>query len=524
MKLHSKINIRLLFVVILIMGVYSLFAYFVPVAIDDFSFMRYYIDAKGGDRSFSFSGLANYFVSVRQLENGRLANYLCAPVVLWIPRWLWALILGGIITTCVALTARLSSGWKKFSARILIFVWALTVVFMPWNDFSGLMVADYALNYLFAWLLVLLTIIFLIRVSRSRMYVWAYCLALICAFAAGMIHETVSLCMIATFGLIAVSKRFKLSSQWWGLFIAIILGETLCLTAPGIMSRIKMESSNFELPTLYVLIRHAYHTILLFSICSIAAIITSLTNKGRNRLRGIFRSQINIYMGLFALIVSVSVIILQAPMRFSLFSTGPTIIVLTNVLSTRTKFFNYFAQIGSGIVLVGILLFYSVVIHWQRKIYNEEVIVIETIARANGKPVYFDMTRNAPWYTFSYPIDGLWYIGAHQDCVAKYVKALPDVALVLPKAVEHFEIAECLPLDYSDHSGYYQIDDYLIADGKLDINSLPSQLRYRMNDGRERGSATSWRIFFDDIGNKWYIGVPLRGGIYGPYVRVVDAR
>lgn len=506
------------------MGVYSLFAYFVPVAIDDFSFMRYYIDAKGGDQSFSFSGLANYFFSVRQLENGRLANYLCAPVVLWIPRWLWALILGGIITTCVALTARLSSGWKKFSARILIFVWALTVVFMPWNDFSGLMVADYALNYLFAWLLVLLTIICMIRVSRSRMYVWAYCPALICAFAAGMIHETVSLCMIATFGLIAVSKRFRLSPQWWGLFIAIILGETLCLSAPGIMSRIEIESSNFELPTLYVLIRHAYHTILLFSICSIAAIIMSLTNKGRNRLRGIFRSQINIYMGLFALIVSVSVIILQAPMRFSLFSTAPTIIVLTNLLSTQTKFFNYFSQIVSGIVLVGILLFYSVVIHWQRKICNEEEIVIETIVRANGKPVYFDTIRNAPWYTFSYPIDGLWYVGAHQDCVAKYVKALPDVALVLPKAVEHFEIAKCMPLDYPSHSGYYQIDDYLIADGKLDINSLPSQLRYKMNDGRERGSATSWRIFFDDLGKKWYIGVPLRGGIYGPYVRVVDAR
>ena len=524
MKLHAKVNIKVLSIIILMMCAYSIFAYFVPPAIDDFAFMRYYINANGGSDLFSFSALVDYIVTVRQLENGRLANYLCAPVLFWLPHWLWALILGGIITTCITMTSWFSSGCNKPSGRLIIFIWTLIVMFLPWNDFSGLMVADYALNYLFALLLVLVTFCSLLCAECSKMRLRLYFPAIICAFFAGMTHETVSLCLITTLGIIAVCKHFRLGRQWWGLFVAIIIGEIFCLTAPGILSRISTTSSHFEIPTLYLLARHAYLTILLFSLCFIIAMIMFLTKNGRSRLKKIFTSQVNIYMGLFALIVSISVIALQAPMRFSLFSSVPTIIVVANGLLTQTNFFKYFTQIVSCAFLAGILLFYGIIIYWQKKIYEENEIIIEAVEAANNKPVYYDIIRNAPWYTFSYAVDGLWYLGAQQYWVAQYYKRLPDIAIVLPKAVEHFDISRAAPLTYPNHSGYFQNDDYLIAEGKLDINTLPSQLRYKMNGGKERGSATTWRIFFDDLGNKWYIGVPLRGRIHGPYDSVYDAR
>lgn len=148
-KLHF-VSTDALLVILLMTIVYSVYAWYVPVALDDYAFMGYYLDANGGDSSFSLSGLCRYIKTVWEIENGRLANYLCAPFLLWLSHWLRGVVTGVIITASFVISAKFAIGNKKLTGRVVVFVWALSVVFLPWHDFSGLMVADYFLNYLFS--------------------------------------------------------------------------------------------------------------------------------------------------------------------------------------------------------------------------------------------------------------------------------------------------------------------------------------------------------------------------------------
>lgn len=148
-KITDKITPKAIAVVAVIALTYMVYSWYTPIALDDYLFARYYLDVNGNSSDFSFKALADYILSVRMNENGRLANYLCAPIVLWMPHWLWSITISFLITSTIVISAVLSSGKRRLSARMLIFVWGLSVIFLPWQDYSGLIVIDYALNYFF---------------------------------------------------------------------------------------------------------------------------------------------------------------------------------------------------------------------------------------------------------------------------------------------------------------------------------------------------------------------------------------
>lgn len=130
-KLNSRFfSANAIIVIALMMLVYTIYSWVTPYAHDDYMFSRYYLDGNNHQESFSLTGLFNYISMVRNVENGRLANYLCAPIVMWMPHWLWSLLFGAIVTASVMLSARLSVGRKQVSARMIVFIWALSVIFL----------------------------------------------------------------------------------------------------------------------------------------------------------------------------------------------------------------------------------------------------------------------------------------------------------------------------------------------------------------------------------------------------------
>lgn len=511
-----QLSVTSVAVIAILMVYYTVYAWFTPIALDDYIFARYYLDVNGDSPSFSFTALADYILSVRDNENGRLANYLCAPIVLWMPHWLWSIIIGAIITSTIALSAWLASDKKYLSSRMLIFVWGLSAIFLPWQDYSGLIVIDYALNYFLSWFLILTTMISLLRVERGAVGYLQYGLMALGAFMAGMVHESFSLALIATLFVIAILKKLRLPAQWWGLFATLVIGLIICISAPGIISRISVAGSARHHDLMYFLM-FVKHTKLLCTAVFLTGTAMFFTKSGRRHLTSIFKDSVNRYCALFAVFAMLIHIIVFAPVRFSMASVAPTIILLTGALRSQTKFFVRFNGLVSAISLSLIMLFYGVLCYWQKQIFEEHEVLLQKIKKANGKIVYAETIRFAPWYTFSYVLDGLWFDGAQSDFLADYLKLERDRFFVLPESFENKSLSECSRIKIDGRGYYYQYEDFVFVESNYDIFLLPKHLTITMADGKTCGTQMTWHIYLDKDNRGWFIGIPEKKEIKGPF-------
>ena len=518
-KITDKITPKAIAIVAIIALSYMVYSWYTPIALDDYLFARYYLDVNGNSSDFSFRAFADYILSVRMNENGRLANYLCAPIVLWMPHWLWSITISFLITSTIVISAVLSSGKRRLSARMLIFVWGLSVIFLPWQDYSGLSVIDYALNYFLSWFLVLVTIICLIRVERSSVSHSRFFIMAVGAFFTGMVHESFSFALIATLFVIAVSKKFRLSEQWWGLFSALVVGELLCVTAPGIISRFGGAGGG-KLHNLIYFVMFVKNTKLFFTAVFLTGTAMLFTKSGRRHLTSIFKDSVNRYCALCAAFAMLIHIIVFAPVRFSLASVAPTIILFTGALRSQTKFFAHFNRLFSAISLSLIMLFYGVLCYWQKQIFEEHEVLLQKIKKANGKIVYAETIRFAPWYTFSYVLDGLWFDGAQSDFLADYLKLERDRFFVLPESFENKSLSECSRIKIDGRGYYYQYEDFVFVESNYDIYLLPKHLTITMADGKTRGTQMTWHIYLDKDNRGWFIGIPEKKEIKGPFRRI----
>lgn len=520
-KFHSRyFSLNAIIVMVAMMVVYTIYSWCTPYALDDFMFAGYYLDGNP-DESFTLSGLWNYISTVRSSENGRLANLLCAPIVMWLPHWLWALIFGAIVTTSITLSARLATGNKPVTAGMLIFVWALSVIFLPWQDFSGLVVIDYALNYLLSWVLVLLTLIFLLKVEEKTMRSSYYCPALFLAFLTGMIHESFSAVLLAAVTVYAAIKRFRMTSQWWGIYVALILGLIICLSAEGIINRV-IRTTGLERPRdMMYFARLIYHTMSLCAIVGFVGIVMSFTKSGRSRLRDIFLRPVNVYVALIAIFATINIIAFYAPPRSAMMAVPPTIILLAGALQAQWNFTRYFSRIPSAVVMSLILTFYGGLIYWEYKIKLQNDVLFGLMKKANGRPVYFDTINDTPWYTFDYPVNGLWhYYDAHQGYIADYFGWDNSKRYVLPKVLENADLNKCDRIIFENNEGYFQIGNYLLSDSRNDRYLLPDRFRFISEDGSFIDSGVNWKPFDAGDSSVWCLGIPLKKEVKGPFVKI----
>lgn len=501
---------------------YIVYSWFTPVALDDYAFMSYYLDANGGDSSFSLVGLGRYIKTVWEIENGRLANYLCAPFLLWFPHWLRAILIGGTISATFVISAKFAIGPKILTGRLVIFIWALSAIFLQWYDFSGLMIVDYFLNYFLSWMLVLLTLACVFRLEKKTFKPLQYFFVIVLSLCTGLIHESFSLPLSATLGVVAQINRLRMKPQWWGIFIAVFAGFVISISSPAILERLMLTSSDTD-GRVFLLnfLRILYHSVPLCVIAGLAGFIMILSKSGRRHLKNIFSRNQNRYFALLSLFALVIVVVLFVTGRAAFLAVAPLIILLTNALFSESKFFRYFSTLPAGIVLTLLLAFYGSLIYWQRKIYDEHKEVYAGVVGNLGKNIYHDTIITAPWYTFRYSTDGLWAVGTQYICMSQYLKVPEEKLTVLPVVLKDIDLTECEKVEYNGPELIYQIGDFLIVEGSVDSSALPDDFIFYMADGKKRGSSVSWRSFYDDKGVKWHIGFPLRGPVNGPFIKIV---
>lgn len=493
-------------------AVYSLFAWFIPVSIDDYAFMRYYLEANGGDPGFSWSGLTGYFSTVWNVENGRLANYLCAPVLLWIPHWLRALLLGLVISSTFILSARLASSKERLTPAMLVFVWALMAMFLPWRDISSLMVADFALNYFLSGLFLLMTLAAAVRLENSEMGVGIYIAAIIAAFCAGICHECFGLPLIAAMAIVALLNRFSMPVRWWGLFAAVVAGTALCLTSPAIWSRIIRCSSSMTVDFIHVCRLLAYSGFI-FSVTCFAILCALFFARGRRWLSRVFSSPASRYFGLIALFSAIIAAALRVEGRGFFLPDLTSIMLLAVMVRDRLKRLPV-AVVISGLALL--VLIYFNVIKWQRIIYLEDKAIRQAITETGGEAIYYDTVLETPWWTFRHPTVGLWHASLHIVPYSNYIHREADsLALVIPTILRGVDFNDCCPLP--GIGDYRQIEDLILLPYNPDNDQFVWDARIINAEGIERGSRIGFEYMRNVDGSLWHVGRPVRAGIHGPY-------
>ena len=499
-------------IAIVMLAVYSLFAWYTPVAIDDYAFMRYYLEANNGSSGFSWSGMAGYISTVWNIENGRLANYLCAPVLLWMPHWLRALSLGLVISTSFILAARLASIKEHLTPPMLVVVWAGMAMFLPWRDISSLMVVDYALNYFLSGLFLLLTLAAAIRLEKSKMGNSLYSAAIIAAFCAGLCHECFGLPLIAAMGIVALMKRFSMPVQWWGLFAAVVAGTVLCLSSPAIWSRIIRWSGSLSIDFIHVC-RLLVYSGFIFSFTCLIISCALLFTRGRRWLRQIFSGSSSRYFGLIALFSAMIAAILRVEGRGFFLPDLSAIVLLAIMLRQGIKLLNTEAVI-LGLMLL--LLFYANIIRWQRNIYLEDLTVKEAITKSGGEAIYYDVIAETPWWTFRHPTVGLWHSSPHTVPYSNYIHREADsLALVIPTILRDVDFNDCRSLP--GIGDYKQIGALILLPYNHDNDQLVRDVRIVDAEDSEKGSHIGYEYIKNVDGTLWYVGRPVNTGIHGPY-------
>ena len=312
-----------------------------------------------------------------------------------------------------------------------------------------------------------------------------------------------------------------MAPQWWGIYVALVIGLIICFSADGIINRV-IRTTGFERPRdMMYFARLIYHTMSLCAIVGFAGVVMTFTKSGRSRLRSIFSRPVNVYVTLIAFFAIVTIIAVYAPPRSAMMAVPPTIILLAGALQAQWNFTRYFSRIPSAVVMSLILIFYGGLIYWEYKIKLQNDVLFGLMKKANGRPVYFDTINDTPWYTFDYPVNGLWhYYDAHQGYIADYLGWDNSKRYVLPKVLENADLNKCDRIIIENNEGYFQIGNYLLSDSRNDRYLLPDRFRFISADGSFIDSGVSWKPFDAGDSSVWCLGIPLKQEVKGPFVKI----
>lgn len=537
MHLHQNISarqIQLWIIIFSIILIYSLFSWFVPFNGDDLLFQYKYTIANNGSTKFSLSGLVVFMRDLWLYENGRLANVLCGIVILWMPKWIWAISLGTIICSIFMISTKMAQHISPLSPLMLLVIWIMGIIFFPWYDMSSLMLVAYAMNYFVSMLFVIASIYIAWQLESTRVNHRIYICTLVIGIITGLMHEGFAVPLLATIiltGIISHIKKNPLSLQWYGFLIAVMVGTIICISSPAIIDRFFTLSESHEIrpADLRAYIRILLKNTPLFAGTLLAGCAMLCQSDSRRFLKRFFAHQLNIYLLLLATTSAIMDIILLAPPRATLCSTLPIIILIASIAKPYIVNINKRATticIAGALVFIGI--FYSGVIFYQARIASEDICIKQKLVESNGETVFFDITEHTPWWTFRHPVTEIWYGPMQHNIYSLTMSRNDSTALVAPSIFKNFEYSSLSPIEQSP--GFYQLGRYVLTDNpsliSTEFNNTPGpkggNLRFIFDDGRNIGSYIAFLPILGKDGKLWIIGIPSKVLPDAPYVRITN--
>lgn len=423
-------------ILLLIAFLYALMSYWTPLAYDDWMFMAVWRDVNG-DRPLSLTALYDFWREIRQYDNGRIANTL-APLSSMISPWkeLFPVITGILAAGIIAFTSFFS--FRKVSAFFLSICWVAVFFLLPWRN--SIFVADYSLNYIWAAVITMAFMLYVVKCEKTGWNIYNFLLVLILAFLAGGWHEGFAVSTLAGFFIYTLVKR-KFSAQWYitGIFYAAVtIAFYLC---PGMLLRtetqlgVKMTGGN-----LIKLCFDFLPLILLAGLILITALVPSLRRLLRQAWQNCW-----FVIGLGIVIVGTLLSVLFTHFPRSAFWPDLNAIIMIFILTkpiweklAKSAFGSYVALLSIGACLVPMT--YALV--WQRKLWQESEVILSKMQKSESGTVYHDIIKSSdvPPLTLKLTNFPAWVTDFHYTTLREYY-GKPFVAVV-PSMLEKAEISK----------------------------------------------------------------------------------
>ena len=497
---------------------YALMYYLTPMQLDDFIFAGYYRQCAGGSTGFSLSALADYVSLVRYEENGRLANLLAGPWVIWLPKAVAAALMALCTTAMIRLMAKLAAPTARYAPIALAAAWLTAGIALAWREY--IWVADMFLNYIPASVCFLTFFIAFSRREAPQGAAATVAAALIALLTAWW-HEACAVGGLAAIAAVALSQRLRLSRRQWIMTAAFALGTIIVLTSPAIWHRFAFHEA------LDTFTWRGYIKLLpCTTIVCVSAVMISLTRRGRRYLRSSITADTTFIMLAAAMVAGAALLAKINAMsgRAAWFAELPAAVLLLSMLR-HVALPPTARRLAATAAAVLMCLLMASAISWQA-IYRDHDT--DVWAKINASPHGTAFCDDAPQCpratTLFYPTYMTWsekgqYLAASAYCGNRIIAVVPQCLDSLTS------LDRLTPIPGS--AGLYAFGDAVVArngavpsPSDIDIYDY-MQLTYHATDG-----STYWNVpsiahrFITNAGDTLINVRPGYWRVKGPFARI----
>lgn len=508
-------------------AIYGLFSYFTPVQMDDFMFLRDYLDHNGGNASFTIDGLINNAKFLRDTDNSRLPNILWPVYGMFTSKWILALILGIAMGVVLYIGAKITSD-KPLTPCWFILFWGFCIGMLPWR--GGMLTGVFASNYFISSALIL-SYLYLLPPVGSDLTAWkkrAWC-AIIVALLAGMSHEGFSIPVLTGLIFYAGIKKFRMPTFWWICVSVLAIGAIWLVTAPGMWLRLHMLDDSQSVIKFDIKIYGP--NLLAFCLMILSTGVCICRHRWRIYLKNLFLRQ-NFTVCFVAAIMAFGLSVragmsLRALWAVELFSLICFVSILREMNVFGSRMLKFIGIVG----FVLIMIFYANVIFWQKRINSQHDEIVAMISSSKFGTAYYDVNIYVPKTTLLHTVNTTWWEQWHLN---QYNRMAPEGKIfnVGPAELSDMDVSvDSLP-DMPGTAGLKHYKNCLLAhDQSLMAAQFVGQpfvpqaynrdLTYVLADGRVYvGMPSLYSRFISPCGEKIIYVHPLHVDVTGPFKKV----
>lgn len=439
---------------LLIATLYTILCCYTPFYLDDWVFMSFWKEFSNNDNSFSFTTWKDFYLLIRDCDNGRIANALSPISTMFSPLKELFPFLTGLFVVLTAITVQ-KQMCRKLSPLYLALTWAFMIVVLPWRD--TLFVRDYALNYIWAGFF---NIMFLCLLQRGEKEGWkwpVFMVTIISAILAGGWHESFAFASNCGLALFVLSKKFRVSTRFYIIFAIFFIATFAFYLSPGMILRTETHvDGHIHLPGWKVKVTYIFlSALILISIC---------TKTGRSIIRHSIKS--NAVVVCWGIMISGLAIAMMSTSTFRSYywpNLAAIALIINLIYAWSRTIRNYTAIKWGATIVLSVLCISQVLISiiWTARYTDDWKNIMALIEKSETGTVFYDSPNPyyAPKVTLGIPYARAWR--SPSNMLLLYLYLDKPMLGVVPTKLKDATLVKAHPL--KSPQGIYLYEGLLIS-------------------------------------------------------------
>lgn len=430
MKTRQQRKLYIGIMILTMVVLYSILSLWTSIGLDDWMFAAEWRTVNG-DTSPGPESLFKFWSSIRQLDNGRLANVFSPVFSLFSPyKQLFPIITGIFTAFIIWITCVFSFGIKRVTLLNLSLVWLAVIVMIPWRN--AIFINDYSLNYIWAAAITASLMVYVIHFEKYGWNIMSITGAIVLSFIAGGWHEGFAVPTIVGFLLLTISKGGHFSKWWYitGCWYGIVtIFFYLC---PGMLNRTTREFGGMaQGMSLLKFVVDFFPVVILICVVIIEALIPQ------------FRKYLIQAWGKVWFVIGLGIVTAGTILSLS-FTHQPRSAVWPDLMAIvmlfilteplwkalgKSSFLSYINILTIGCCLLP----FSAILPWQYKFYRESQVILKQIEISKFGTVFHNLIdEKAPLHALNVARNTIWITGYQYRALKEYTKkeypaVIPDI-------------------------------------------------------------------------------------------------